>query len=449
MQTYLRHISKCALTAVLRIAALAVIFAGCSTTVALQVQRPPALNTLGIQRLAVMPFTTTDDSSLQKQAAAWLTNESLSRIQETNQFTLINSSEVERVRMAKGNIEDLADALFGGQVISANVKDSSSQGSYKDKDGKTVTYTIYEREVQLAFNYSLTRTRDGSMVSPESKTVKINDSNQNSTDLKTAENMIQALIQQSMAGLGRDMAPYMATEYRTLMKETSKDKVVKQRAKDANALVKAGNYKSAHDAFLGIYRDTGSFAAGYNAAILIEEQGDREGAATFLQRLYDNSGNPKAAAEIARLQRAMADAGLLEAYRVNQNQRERLISIMVETLPSRMPAEPRIALLNNSQNERELAESIINGMIDGFISKKITVVDRNNRALVAMERNYQYSGNVSDAEMVSLGHEAGVNVLVLVSVTGSGGSRRLSVRMLDVERNTILYQSPQTDEMNL
>jgi hypothetical protein len=261
--------------------------------------------------------------------------------------------------------------------------------------------------------------------------------------------MVQSLIQRGLAGLGSDIAPYMVTENRSLMKETSRDKIIKQRAKDADALVKAGNYRSAQDAFLGIYHDTGSFAAAYNVALLIEVQGDLEGAAAFLQGVYNDTANPKAAAEIARLQRAMADAGLLEAYRENQSQRDRVIALMVGTLPSMMPKEPRIALINNSRNERDLADAVINGMIDGFISKNITVVDRSNQALVEMERNYQYSGNVSDDEMVSLGHEAGVNTFVLVAVTGSGSSRRLSVRMLDIERNTILYQSPQTDEMNL
>jgi TolB-like protein len=437
------------LTAAWAIAALAVVCAGCSTTITFRVQRPPTLNTLGIQRLAVMPFTTTDNSPLQRQAATWLTNESLMRIQGTNHFTLINAAEIEQVRRVRGNVEALADALFSGQVISISVQNNSRQGTYKDKDGNTITYTIYEREVQLAFNYSLTRTRDGSMIGPVNKTFKTNDSNENRADLRTAESMVQSLVQRGMAGLGSDIAPYMATERRTLMRETSRDKVLKQRMRDADALVKAGSYKSGQNAFLEIYQDAGNFAAGYNVAVLIEAQGDREEAVAFFQRVYNDTGNPTAMTEIARLQRAMAEAGLLEAYRENQSRRDKVIALMVETLPSRMPSQPRIALINNSQNEKELAEIIINGIIDGFVSKNITVVDRNSQSLVEMERNYQYSGNVSDEEMVSLGHEAGVNAFVLVAVTGSGGSRRLSVRMLDVERNIILYQSPQTDEMNL
>jgi len=423
---------------------------GCATTVDIQVQRPPVLNTLGIKRLAVMPFSTTDGSSRQRQAAASLMSESLARIQATGHFTLVNSSEIERARASGGNIENLADALFSGQVMSVTVQDSSKQGSYKDKNNNTITYTDYYREVQISFNYGLTRTRDGSMIGPLSKTVSNSASaRNNSAELTPAETMIQNLIRNNMSGLGRDIAPYTATEKRSFMKETSSDKTVKQRVKNADALIKAGSYKNAQNEFLKIYQDTGSFAAAFNTALLIEIQGDLEQAAGFLQRVYNDTGNPKASAEIARLRKTMDDAGLFQTYTANQNQRDRLIALMVDTLPSKMPNRPRIALINISQNAKELAEQVINGMINGFVSKNITVVDRNNRALLEMERNYQFSGNVSDKEMVSIGHEAGVNAFVLVSVTGAGASRRLSVQMIDVERGTVLYQSPQTDEMNL
>jgi len=423
---------------------------GCATTVSIQVQRPPTLNTLGIQRLAIMPFTTTDNSSLQRQAATFLTNESLSRIQATNHFTLVNSSEVERIQAAKGNTEDIADALFTGQVVSVSTQDSQQQNSYKDKEGNLIYYTIYTREAQLSFNYNITRTRDGSMIGPVIKTnLKSSSSSQNQGDVKPAATLVQEIIQKNMAGVGRDVAPHTVTERRRFESETSKDKVVKQRAKDADALIKAGSYKSAQDAFLRLYRDTGSFAAAYNTGLLIEIQGNLEGALAFMQSVHNETGNPKAAAEVARLQKAIDDVGLLEAYKANQGQREKVIALMVDTLPSRMPSDPRVAMVNNSLNDKELTETIINGIVDGFLAKKIIVNDRNSRALVEMERNYQLSGNVSDDEMVRIGYEAGVNTFILVSITGSGSSRRLSVRMLDLERNTVLYQSPQTDEMNL
>jgi hypothetical protein len=440
--------TKCIFVILWGITTLTLIIAGCATSVSFQVQRPPTLNTLGIQRLAVMPFSASG-GSLQSQAAVWLTNESLARIQATGHFTMVNSSEVERVRSARGNLEDVADALFSGQVVSTTSKDSTSQGSYKDKSGRVITYTNYHREVSITYNYGITRTRDGSMVGPISKTHSTGSTSRSSGELSSAETMIQGLIQRSLAGLYRDVAPYMATEKRSFMKETSKDKVVQQRVKDADALVKTGSYKSAQNAFLNIYQDTGSFAAAYNAALLIEIQGDLEGAAALMQRVQSDTGNPTAATEVARLRKELENAGLLEAYTANQSRRDKVIALMVETLPSKLPNNARVAFINNSQNEKDLAETVTNGIIDGFISKKITIIDRNNRALANMERNYQLSGNVSDEEMVSIGREAGVNTFVLVSITGTGGSRRLSVRLLDIERSTILYQSPQTDEMNL
>jgi len=435
----------------LRISFLALVFTACATSVPFQAMRPPTWNTLGIKRLAVMPFTTSQNSAHQRSAATWLTNESLERIQAADHFTLVNSAEVTRIQSANGNIENITDALFSGQVLSLSVNDSTSQAQRKNKDETVTTYTLYHREVKMSFSYNLTRAGRGSdMIGSETKRdLTLSSTDENRNNVRSAEAMIQELVRRNMSGISRYLVPYAVTENRKLEKETSKDKFIKQLTKEAETLVKAGNYKAAQEAYLGIYRLTGSFAAGYNAGLLIELQGDMEGAVAFMQRVHNETGNPKAALAVERLYRAKSDAGLVEAYAENMTQRDRVIARMVDTLPYRMPANPRVALVNNSRNERDLVEVVINGITDGFLSRNITVVDRRSRALIEMERNYQLSGNVSDDEMVSIGHEAGVNAFILVTITGSGAERRLSVRMLDVERNTILYQSPQSDEMNL
>jgi hypothetical protein len=174
-----------------------------------------------------------------------------------------------------------------------------------------------------------------------------------------------------------------------------------------------------------------------------------QGAIDFMRRVYNDTGNPKANSEISRIQRAMSNAGIVAAYRENQSRQESVIAFALNEITQRIPGGSRVAVINNSRSETELAESVTNGLIQGLLSRRIEVVDRSNRALAEAERNYQLSGNVSDDQIVRIGNEAGISVFVLVSVTGSGASRRLSLRVLDVERNTILYQSPQTDEMNL
>jgi len=434
---------------VLGISVLSLLFAGCATSVPLMVQRPPAWNTLGIRRVAVMPFATTDNSALQRQAAAWLTNESFQRIQATNHFALVNSAEIQRIQAARGNIEHLTDALFSGQIISLSVHESSSQHQRRDREGRVTNFTVYRREVRMSFSYNLSRAGRGLDIigSNTRRNLTTSSSSENRAHLRSSEAMVQELIQRNMAGVGRNMAPFMVTEQRRLEREP--DRAIRPRAQDAEQLARAGNFRSAQEAFQRLYWETGSFAAGLNAGLLMEVQGDLEGAALFMQRLHAETGNPRAAAEVIRLQRAMDDVGLLYAFAANQTQQDRVIALMVDTLPARMPGNPRVALVNNTRSEWDLAEMVIKGLMDGFLSKNITVVDRSNRALLEMERNYQLSGYVRDDEIVSIGQEAGVNTFVLVAITGAGATRRLSVRMLDVERNIIIYQSPSTSEMNL
>jgi len=298
--------------------ALASILASCATTVTVQAQQPPVWNTVGIQRLAIMPFTTSYNTPLQRRAASLLTNVSSSRIQAVKRFTLIDPAEIERVREIKGNVENYADALFSGQIISAASQDSMENDSRRDKEGNIVRYTTYKRDVQLSFGFTLTRTRDAQEVGSKTMNFSNSYSSEDWRSLKSAEVVVQEMVQKSMTDIAYYLAPYTLTERREFEPVSTKDKAIKKLAKNASALVKKGDYKSAEEAFLGIYRDTGSFAAGYNAGLLLELQGDLEGAIMLMQRLFGETGNQKAALSINRLQKAMDNAGLLDAYAENQ-----------------------------------------------------------------------------------------------------------------------------------
>jgi hypothetical protein len=172
-------------------------------------------------------------------------------------------------------------------------------------------------------------------------------------------------------------------------------------------------------------------------------------ASEFMQRVYVDTGNPKATAEVARLKKEMENAGIAAAYIENLGQRDKLITFVVNEVTDKLPKGAKPAILNNSREEKTLADSIVQGITAGLLTRNITVVERSNQALLAAERAYQLSGNVSDDSLISIGNEVGLTTFILVSVSGSFNTRRLSVRMIDVEKNTVLYQSPPTDEMNL
>jgi len=311
--------------------ALASILASCATAVTVQVEQPPVWNTAGIQRIAIMPFATAQNTPLQRRAASLLTNVSRSRIQAVKRFTLIDPAEIQRARETKGNVEYYADALFSGEIISAASQDSQEYDSRRDKDGNIVRYTIYKRDVQLSYNFTLTRTMDAQVIGTETMNFNNSYSSEDWKSLKSVEAVIQEMVQKGMAGIAFYLVPYTLTERREFEPVQTKDKAIKKRAKNASALVRKGNFKSAEEAFLGIYRDTGSFAAAYNAGLLLELQGDLEGAAMLMQGLFDETGNQKAALSIDRLKKTKNNAGLLDAYAGNQ---------ALPEVPTKGPSEP-------------------------------------------------------------------------------------------------------------
>ena len=420
---------------------------GCATSIPVQVQRLPNLDTRGLQRISIEPFTTAINTDMQRYAATLLTTTSTTRIHSMNHFNVISYQEIVRLRFANENIGNHVDAIFSGQVESLTVRENATERTRKDRDGNEIRYYVYEREVEMAFNYRLTRARDGQIIGIISKSDRRSDSNEDPGRLATTEGMIDTIISRSMGNLNRDLVPYTVTERRTLMKETSKDKEVKQRAKHAMSLVKAGNYRTAQIEFYNIYLDANSFPAAFNAGLLIEAQGDMSGAAEFLDRISVETGNPRASAEAARIRRRINEAAAVSTFMATQNQRDAVITLMINTIFSHLPNTPRVALINNSVSERDIGDYMTNSITAGLQSRNVIIVDRSNRALLEAERNYQLMGYVSDHELVNIGNEVGVNTFVLIAVSGSGSMRHLSVRMIDLERNTVIYQSPITDEM--
>jgi len=434
---------RCIVAAVWGIA----VMAGCATP-GYQVQRQPTLNTEGIRSLTVMRFTVVNNSSLDSYAARQLTRESERRIKATKRFTMIDRRKVEQAERQFGRAEDVVDALFTGQVISVIEKYGQEQRTRTNADGVESSYTLYQREITLSFSYSLTRTRGGEKIGPISKTnLKGADSNEEISKLKTNEVLVREIIQSSLVNLGRDVAPYTVTL--NLEKLTSKDRAVQQRIKDVDELVKSGDYRGALGKYLAIYHDNGIIAAAINAARINEGLGNLEEAVVFMQKVAtDNKEDESVQTELVRLRGEMESLGLT-GEQESVARRNKVIALMVETLPPRMPSEPKVAVINCSQAERDLADTVINGIIQGLQTQKINVVDRSNLSLLDIERRYQISGSVSDDEMISIGQEAGINTIILVSVIDSDGKKRLSVKMLDVGQKRSVYESLQTDEMNL
>jgi len=423
---------------------LTLIVTSCATSVNVKVQRPPTLNTAGIKRIAVMPF---EAKAANREMAQYTTTAVIGKIQQMNYFTLVASSEIERLRNNNQNIENYVDAMFTGQIVRIDTKNETYQGSYKTKDGKTINYTDYTTSVEIEFNYSLVLARDGRLIGPVFKSEKNSSTNSNRYNASNSETfpaappLIRAAIDNQLRSLGREIAPYTAIETRTFVSDSSNDKALKAEMKNTLAQVKAGNYKIALEAYLDIYERYKSVAAAENASILHEVLDDTRTAANYMQRVYDETGNQKAMEILSRLNKILQDQAILASdYNDNRGQTERLAAFASEEIQKVLPKDARVWIYNSAV-KNSITAAVVDNITSDFIKKKIGVVDRQNIKLIEEEQKLQMSGYVSDNDFISIGNAAGANTIVVIDITGTGAARRLQVRVLNVEKGIPIMQS--------
>jgi hypothetical protein len=441
-------VRKIGVSAALVLTASVLMMAGCAPSVTLKVQRTPALNTGGIQRLAVMPFKTERGGGYQS-VAQHATTAAQAKIQSTNHFTLVSPTAVEPRRRAGEAFDDLADALFIGQIVRIDEETNSEQGQKTDKDGNKITYTYYVRDVEVEINYSIVKARDGAIIGPVTRKGRARDRNDSRRDLASDEALAKRVIDNLMSSLPRDIAPYTITVSRPLAKDPNK--ALKPQMESALAQVKSGNYVVARDAYIAIYDSHKSMAAAENASIILEALGETQAGADLMQRVFDETGNPRARDVLARLNKELSESAGVGDFKDKsaRSPAERAAETAGDEVRKYLPEDSRVWIINNSAEESALANSVIDNVAAALLKNGVTVVDRQNTDLIQAEQAFQMSGHVNDDEIVSAGNLAGVNRIIFVSVIGSGAARRLQVRVLDVTRGTVLMQSDTGDKWSL
>ena len=123
---------------------------------------------------------------------------------------------------------------------------------------------------------------------------------------------------------------------------------------------------------------------------------------------------------------------------VNQNRLEGAIKKAAEIIINDMPQNANIAILNMMSSDVSAAEYAIDELEFSLVeSKKFKIVDRRLISRILNEQNFQLSGDVDDDSAVSIGKLIGANIVVTGSISGSGSTQRLFLRILDVQTGQI------------
>ncbi|MDR1143123.1 MAG: penicillin-binding protein activator LpoB [Spirochaetaceae bacterium] len=411
-------------------------FVSCVTSIPITVNHPPLMDTNGIERLVVRPF---EGPGNRRQIAETLTFIFRDKISGTGVFRVVEYAGY------RPNA-DMADAFLTGIVTGYTVEDGSHEEkrTQKTSDGQSaqVLVTVYDRKVTLEFTYRIVNDRDGTVIRNGERKVSCtaSDSKESRAGLQSGPALARTAAEGALSGFNREVVPWTSRESLNLEKESSRDRALKARMKEADALVKAGSVKAAQEAYAQTYEETGSPAAGYNAAILAQPLYGLDAAISRMAALANATGYGKARTELARLERFRGENAAAAANQTGTSARNLAIKKAADGLTAVLPPGSRVSVLNISRAETDLGDVVIREITDALIAAgKITVLDRQNLQLIEAEKRYQASGEVSDDAYVSIGKMLGVETIVTVSITGSGSQRKLTTRSISVETGRVLY----------
>jgi len=363
---------------------------------------------------------------------------------------LVDASEIQCLQRSNQSVENYVDAMFIGRITRANIENDYKTSQTKDKNGNVHYYTTYYTKVEVEFNYSLKMARDGRLIGPISRR-GVQSASDNS-GYPSADGLLRTALVNEIALVKQDIAPYTSTELREFAEDKTGVAGIKDEMKAALENVKAQNYKLALQNYLGIYERYKSIAAAENASVMYEALGDTESALRIIQKVYDETGNPKLQLRIAMLNKNLEDKAKVAANEREQEETkspiDRVTAFASEEIQKVLPSGTVVWLYNNSPGNT-MVEAVVDNITSSFISKGVRVVDRQNAALIEAEQKLQVSGAVSDAEMVRLGNAAGAKMIAIIGITGSGAMRRLQVRVLDIERGVPIMQSNTDDKWQI
>jgi len=357
-----------------------------------------------MQRLAVKDFENKSGvgGSLGAQLANYLTTQAKQIIPATGKFTIVHESDP--------NVE----GIFTGEITNINVSDTTAARQMKNSDGTITSYTEYNRKVSVAFSYSVVSSRTKMPVGTVNKSDSRSTSGtQGFSALADPISLAQRIVDSQMRTLEQDIVPTIVSTSRKLMKETSKDKAVKQLMKIAQTLVKNGNYEEAIEQYDLIGSEYDSVAAKINAKIIREA----------------------IASDIA------ARAELAELFNDKDGLAEKAAKGATDELHSKVPSGANIMIMKTSSTERNMLEYIVDQMDKTVVQEgKLKLVERTNLDLINAEQQYQATGNVSDDSFVSIGKQLGAKYIVLCWISGQMSTRRLNLRVLNVETAQVIDQ---------
>ena len=278
----------------------ALLMVSCATSVSYKVERPAELDLNGANSISVLPFQDMDyngsyvfglfwfDYTTNAQKAAdYLTDRLTMDILNSNYLQVVPSQSVQAAIASKKTVP--CDVYLTGYI--SRYETHVEPTKHTDDDGN-VTYT-FKRYVSCRVTYQIMDAATNRIISYKSKDMFANSSSySHEYDLPRSYTLLESDLRSLSSKIMKEIQPYTVTVSVSLMEDKSKEK--DENFKYADSLAKKGLYEQAEEKFMEIYRTSGKYEAGYNAARLMQVQGKLDDALELMTKLYNATGDKKA-----------------------------------------------------------------------------------------------------------------------------------------------------------
>ena len=285
------------------------VFAGCATTIKVNVQRPAELDLNGASSISVLPFQTSlfimpdvhgrvsvldaffsglFSSGEDYRCASYLTDNINKTLLSGKFYRLVDSNTVHS-QLLRGETPD-CDIYLSGR-IDYLTSFTETERCERKKDDKIVYYDQFRKRIKIGVSYMVIDAKTSTVMDIDTYDFEtFSGWYDNPSYLPGEFNEVRYYLDSIVSDLSRKIQPYYETKKIKLLEDKTKNPDLKT----ANEYAKNKLYQKSYDVYREVYDSTGDFTAGYNSAMLQEVLGNLDEARSIMDRLVDETGDKRA-----------------------------------------------------------------------------------------------------------------------------------------------------------
>lgn len=316
------------------LALAALLASGCATTVPVTVTRPAELDLRGAKSISVLPFrlsTAKDehggnnkgttiiidigrffdslagDNPDEIRAANFMTDQLTQKLANSQYVQLVNSSAVQSA-LENGTAVP-ADAYLTGKFTLFDSHMETTHRTETDSAGNERNVSYYKKAVSASITYQIIDTKTNQIIAYKSTDVRnFSDERKDVRQLPKDFDIIRPDLEQLSDQIMKELQPYEERVYISLLSDKTKDPDMKI----ADEMAKKGLIRQSEEKFMSIYTEKNLFEAGYNAAKLLQAQGELYKSRELMERLVNKFGDKRAMTALSNIDYEIAQTEKLQ-----------------------------------------------------------------------------------------------------------------------------------------